>query len=200
MSSSTDKQQPDETAAEATRADARRNREAVIEAALTALAADPNASIADIAEAAGVGRTTVYRHFENRDELIVALFQRVISDAQVATASAIETGGSVADTLRALGPVFVEIGERFRFLHAHLELGAEALAESKSVPDDPVRLFLVAAQERGEIRTDAPLTWVQSMMQAAAMATMDQIHAGQVDAETAGRLLGETFVAALAPR
>jgi len=37
---------------EATRADARRNRETVIEAALTALAADPNASMLDIANAA----------------------------------------------------------------------------------------------------------------------------------------------------
>jgi AcrR family transcriptional regulator len=200
MSSSTDKQRPDETVADATRADARRNREAVIEAALGALAADPNASMADIADAAGVGRTTVYRHFENRDELIVALFQRVIGDAQFATATAVENGGTVADTLRALGPVFVEIGERFRFLHAHLELGAEALAESKAVPDDPVRIFLVTAQEQGEIRTDAPLTWVQSLMQAAAMATMEQIHAGEIDAETAGRLLGETFVAALVSR
>jgi AcrR family transcriptional regulator len=197
--SSSETQRP-ATETDATRADARRNRVAVIEAALRALAADPNASMADIADAAGVGRTTVYRHFETRDELITALFQRVVEDAQVATASVVEYGGSVADTLRALGPVFVEIGERFRFLHAHLELGAEALAESKTVPDDPVRLFLVAAQEEGEVRADAPLSWVQALMQAAAMATMDQIHAGEVDAETAGRLLGETFVAALVPR
>jgi hypothetical protein len=41
------------------RADARRNRETVIEAALSALAADRNASMADTAAAAGVGRTTV---------------------------------------------------------------------------------------------------------------------------------------------
>ncbi|HKJ36107.1 MAG TPA: TetR family transcriptional regulator [Solirubrobacterales bacterium] len=200
MALPTDKQQPDPDAEDAPRADARRNREAVIEAALTALAADTNASIADIADAAGVGRTTVYRHFENRDELIVALFQRVITDAQIATAKVIEGGGSVADTLRALGPVMIEIGERFRFLHAHLELGAEALAESKEIPDDPVRLFLVAAQEDGQIRSDAPLGWVQSLMQSSAMAAMDQIDVGALDSQTAGVLLGETFVAALLPR
>lgn len=185
---------------EGPRADARRNRETVIEAAISALAADPNASMADIANAAGLGRTTVYRHFDNRDELIGALFERVIADAQVATAAVTEGGESTATTLRALGPVMVEIGERFRFLRAHLELGMEALAESKQVPDDPVHIFLVEAIDAGELRDDVPVSWIQSLMQSSAMATMDEVAAGNLDAETAGRVLGETFVAAFAPR
>ncbi len=186
---------------EATRADARRNRETVIEAALTALAADPNASMLDIANAAKLGRTTVYRHFDNREELIVALFERVIRDAQLATGTVIDQRLAVDETLRALGPVMIAIGERFRFLYAHLEIGAKALAESKRVPDDPVRLFLLDALAAGKLRADAPLSWMLSMMQSTAMATMDEVHAGNLDSDAAGRLLGETFVALFsAPR
>ena len=200
MSPETDEIQGPAAAPEMTRADARRNREAVIEAALSALARDPNASMSEIANAAGLGRTTVYRHFETREELIAAIFQRVISDAQLATATVIDEGRPVAETLRELGPVMVEIGERFRFLRAHLEIGAQALADSKDVPDDPVRLFLVAARERGALRGDAPVSWMQSLMQSSAMATLDEVHAGNLDPERAGELLGETFVDALLPR
>lgn len=182
------------------RADARRNREAVIEAALRELSRDPNASMSDIAAAAGLGRTTVYRHFETREELIVALFERTIADAREATTTVIERSRSTEQTLHELGPAMVAIGERFRFLRFHLELGAEALAESKEIPDDPVRVFLVEARERGEVREDAPLSWMQSLMQSAALATMDEVHADNLDSKTAGRLLGETFVATLLPR
>jgi AcrR family transcriptional regulator len=182
-------------AGEATRVDARRNRKAVIEAALLALATDPNASMLDIANAAGLGRTTVYRHFENREVLIVALFERVIADSQLATSAVIDQRLPAEETLRELGPVMVAIGRRFRFLHAHLAIGLQTLAESKRVPDDPVRVFLLEGRESGALRSDVPLTWMQSMMQSTAMATMDETDAGHIDSDVAGRLLGETFVA-----
>lgn len=181
------------------RADARRNREAVIEAAIIALAVDPNASMADIAAAAGLGRTTVYRHFDTREELIGALFERVVSEAQTATSAVIKDGGDAAETLRSLGPVMVEIGVRFRFLHSHLELGAEVFANSKEMPDDPVRTFLLEAQRTGELRDDAPVGWMQSLMQSTAIATMDEVLAGRLGLADAGRLLGDTFVAAFTP-
>ena len=48
------------------RADARRNVAAILDAAVLCLTRNPDASIADIAEAAGVGRVTVYGHFKTR--------------------------------------------------------------------------------------------------------------------------------------
>lgn len=39
-------------------------------AASQVLRTEPDASIEDIAEAAGVSRATVYRHFKNRDDLV----------------------------------------------------------------------------------------------------------------------------------
>ena len=55
------------------RADARRNIAAILDAALLCLARDPDASIADIAQAAGVGRVTLYGHFKSRADLIDAV-------------------------------------------------------------------------------------------------------------------------------
>jgi AcrR family transcriptional regulator len=71
----------------APRADARRNREAVIAAART-LFADQGleAQIPDLAKAANVGIGTVYRHFPAKDDLIAALvaerFERLADNAR----------------------------------------------------------------------------------------------------------------------
>jgi serine phosphatase RsbU (regulator of sigma subunit) len=58
------------------RADALRNRERILDAAGRMLARSPSATLADIAAAAGVSRSTLHRRFQNRDELIAALRQR----------------------------------------------------------------------------------------------------------------------------
>ena len=67
--------------APARRADARRNIAAILEAALDCLARDPQASIADIAAAAGVGRITLYGHFSSRLELLDATFGYALQQA-----------------------------------------------------------------------------------------------------------------------
>ena len=58
------------------RADALRNRERILEAARFLFAQSPTATLADIAAAAGVSRSTLYRRFADRDALIAALEAR----------------------------------------------------------------------------------------------------------------------------
>jgi AcrR family transcriptional regulator len=58
------------------RADAERNRLRLLETAKSALAAKgPDVSLEDIAQLAGVGIGTLYRHFPNRDVLIAAVYR-----------------------------------------------------------------------------------------------------------------------------
>ncbi|WP_329547512.1 TetR/AcrR family transcriptional regulator [Streptomyces sp. NBC_01356] len=62
----------------ALRADAERSVRAILEAAERVLAADPGASMEQIAEAAGVARTTVHRRFASRQALIDALAESAV--------------------------------------------------------------------------------------------------------------------------
>jgi AcrR family transcriptional regulator len=64
------------TGARATRTDARRNYEALLAAARSALAEHgPDAPLDDIARRAGLGIGTLYRHFPTRQSLLEAVFQ-----------------------------------------------------------------------------------------------------------------------------
>jgi serine phosphatase RsbU (regulator of sigma subunit) len=55
------------------RADARRNRERIVDAARNLLGGAPGSTLSDIAAAAGVSRSTVYRHFPDRATLDAAV-------------------------------------------------------------------------------------------------------------------------------
>lgn len=61
------------------RADARRNTEAVLEAALAVFATSGvDAPVREIAERASVGVGTVYRHFPSRADLVAAVFRHEV--------------------------------------------------------------------------------------------------------------------------
>ncbi len=60
------------------RSDARRNRDAILAAALEALTTSPDASLNAIAKRAGVANATLYRHFPTREELVLATYQQEV--------------------------------------------------------------------------------------------------------------------------
>ncbi|MGW4652498.1 TetR/AcrR family transcriptional regulator [Kitasatospora sp. NPDC004289] len=62
------------------RADARRNRERILEAAVRAFAEQgPDVPLDAIAKAAGVGSGTLYRHFPRREELVEAAYRNELA-------------------------------------------------------------------------------------------------------------------------
>lgn len=68
------------------RADAERNIAAIIDAGVRLLSSDPNASVADIAQAAGVGRVTLYGHFPSRETLVDRVLAHAVAQAEHALA------------------------------------------------------------------------------------------------------------------
>ena len=57
------------------RSDARRNRDAILTAALEALTESSDASLNAIARRAGVANATLYRHFPSREDLVLATYE-----------------------------------------------------------------------------------------------------------------------------
>ncbi|BCG85523.1 TetR family transcriptional regulator [Mesorhizobium sp. 113-3-9] len=81
------------------RADARRNLDTLLQTAMAVFASSGvDAPVREIAERAGVGIGTVYRHFPQRSDLIAAVFRREI-DACADAASVLSAGHRPFDAL-----------------------------------------------------------------------------------------------------
>jgi len=82
----------------AKRADAVRNVEAIVDAATRLLAVNPDVSINEIAKAAGVGRVTLYGHFDSRATLISEVAARAIAHTDQ-TLAQVDLDGDPRDVL-----------------------------------------------------------------------------------------------------
>ncbi len=155
-----------ETLPRAQRADARRNREAVLDAARKLMATDGlEAQMEDIAREAGVGVGTVYRHFPTKQDLIGALaerrFERLAEFAREALAQD-EPGPAFEEFLlrcaehqasdRSLSQVMRDRPEAMR-----------AAAEKAGLLE-LTREAMTRAQEAGAIRPDAEAEDVPMLM------------------------------------
>jgi AcrR family transcriptional regulator len=77
----------------APRRDAALNREALLDAARTALQQDPDASLETIAQTAGLSRRAVYGHFPSRDDLV----REVVTIGAARIAAAMPTSPDLAE-------------------------------------------------------------------------------------------------------
>ena len=138
------------------RADAQRNTEALLHAAMTVFARDGvDAGVRQIAEEAGVGLGTVYRHFPQRSDLIIAVFRReVYACAEAAVALAVEY--SPGEALARWIQRFVDFISAKRGLAAALHSGNAAYEPLPNYFNDrlrpAMRMLLSAAQAAGEVR------------------------------------------------
>jgi AcrR family transcriptional regulator len=185
----------DQTSDARLRSDARRNRRTVLDAAVALLAQRPQATMQEVADASELGRTTVYRHFPRRQDLIDALFEEVLREAAETVQQALDAAGSARELLCELGPRIIAIGDRYRFLDANPELRERALTPNNDGAN-PLETYLVAAQERGEVRDDVPVAWILTTLRGLGVVAMVEVTAGRMSVEEAGRNLGETCASA----
>ena len=138
------------------RADAQRNLDALLDAAKTVFAAaGVDAPVRDIAEKAGVGVATVYRHFPQRSLLIAAVFRREL-DACADMAPVLAATHEPVEALSLWLQRFAAFVATKRGLAAALYSGdpvyegLPALFEARLVP--AMRMLLNAAVDAGQIR------------------------------------------------
>ena len=180
------------------RADAERNRQLVLDAGIELLTREPTMSMQEIAEASGLGRTTLYRHFSNRDELLDAVFEVVGDDARAMTAAILESRPAVEEALRSISDAIFDLNLRYGALISMREMGEEAAAASQD-GRSPVGAFLEEARANGEVRSEPPLQWQLILLQELSMEAADGVNDGVFDRAEAKRMLADTIVSILVP-
>src|SRR6201996_6016148 len=119
------------------RADSRRNEERILTVAKRLLEHSPTATLSDIAAAAGVSRSTLYRHFPDRVELLARLDQRPEDGAVQPAAGALPTG-----RLGRTRPLALDAIHVFDAVPPAL-LPGQLVAEAERIAAVPVALYLL---------------------------------------------------------
>ncbi len=182
------------------RADARKNIAAILDAATTALARDPDASVNDIARAAGVGRVTVYGHFDSRPALVAAVVDRAMA-ATEGELSGVDLTGEPIDVMRRLLGVTWDLTHRYGALivAAQRSLPTEAFRAAHEEPIRRMQTLLRRGRRSGVFRRDMPLDWQITLIQSLLHGATDATYRGELSPDKAGRLVTESVLAALRP-
>jgi AcrR family transcriptional regulator len=140
------------------RADAQRNVDTLLETAKAVFATSGvDAPVREIAEKAGVGVGTVYRHFPQRSDLIAAVFRREI-DACADAAPVLATEHEAGEALARWMQRYVDFIAAKRGLATALHSGNPAYdtlpAYFQKRLEPALRLLLESAEAAGVVRTD----------------------------------------------
>lgn len=165
------------------RADAERTVRTILEAAERVLAANPAATMEQVAEAAGVARTTVHRRFATREALLDELtgwaarqFAEAVDSARPdATPPLVALYQVTANVLRvktswsfAMNRTFEEAHPEAARIHADIRVRCVQL--------------LRRARDAGVLRPDADLDWTRRVYYALIHEAAAEIDGGDADA------------------
>ncbi|MEU5691896.1 helix-turn-helix domain-containing protein [Actinosynnema sp. NPDC020468] len=180
------------------RADAERSVRTILEAAEKVLAANPTASLEQVAEAAGVARTTVHRRFANRQALVDAMVHNVFAQLdEVIAACRPETApplvalhGVTASVLR------VKLGWPFAMTESFTP-GARWSEGQRALAERCVAL-LRRAQADGLVAAEADLGWTCQVYYA--LIGEAAHHTDETDPEVMAAKVVDTLLHGVGPR
>ncbi|GAA3804217.1 TetR/AcrR family transcriptional regulator [Amycolatopsis tucumanensis] len=156
-----------------------RTRSAILSAAATLLGRDYQAKLAEIADAAGVGRTTLHRYFPDRATLIKAAVEDSIAAIEASVADAAIDRGPALDAMRRLVAAMVAVGDRLVFLFGDPRVLAEHGPDGGTPPDDPVIALIERGQAEGVFDPGLTPQWIQRVLWAL-------VYTGHTEGELSG--------------
>ena len=187
------------TQPESTRAG--RTRRAILDAAAALLVKDASASLADVAAAAGMGRTTLHRHFATRDDLLRALALDAITRIGDAVDGSRPADGSATDAFARVADAVVPLADEFRFL----ELGP-AVWDLPELLDRWFSLTRILEEvvergkREGDLRPELPTALVVDVFAGALWSVGDAVREGRLARVDAARLFVDLVLQGAAAR
>ncbi|MGH2978207.1 MAG: TetR/AcrR family transcriptional regulator [Solirubrobacterales bacterium] len=173
------------------RADAERSITAILDAAVEVLSERPEASMEEIAGAAGVSRQTVYAHYSSREALLDAVSERALSEAVAAIDAAEPQQGPPADALeRLVAASWRTVSRHARLLDSlHALRSAEELHAFHAPILERLERLIRRGRRAGVFDRQQPTGWLLSTVLSLSHAAAAEVRAGRMTPEDAGRAL-----------
>ncbi|MFI2431080.1 TetR/AcrR family transcriptional regulator [Streptomyces sp. NPDC018693] len=178
------------------RADANRRR--ILDVALAELLRDPDASMDQIARAAGVVRRTVYGHFPSREALIGTLVDEAVAVLATAHAAGREGVDDPAEAVARSVLSVWEIADRYRLLVALAQrtVTVQGIRERLTpVRENSVRL-LQRGLDEGVFASPLPAPALAYVHEQIVFALMEAVNDELLDTREAGRSAAVTVLTA----
>ncbi len=166
--------------------------EAIRQAALEVFAANPGASLAEVAARAGVGRATLHRHFPSRQDLI----------RELAIAALDATDGACAglehepDAMVALGRMFealVPLADRFHFL-SRCPVDDPEVARRYAGQLDGLDRLIAALRTQGHLDPAVPDAWAVALADSLIWTAWSAAAEGSIPVRDAAALATRSFL------
>ena len=182
------------------RADAERSIARIVSAARECLSRDPDATVDDIAKAAGVGRMTVYGHFRTRPDLVEAALADALQAGE-RTLVGVDLDGDARQAMdRLLASSWSLVAESAALLTAaQAVLPAGRLRELHTGAADRVEQLIRRGQQQGLFRSDLPITWLVNAVHYLLNGAAEEARLGRLDPASTPDIVTATVQSVLAP-
>lgn len=171
--------------------------ETILDAGSRVLAANPGATLADVARAAGISRTTLFTRYATRDELLRALADDALDriDAALVAAGVGDPKRHPVEALADLTEAMMPLGSRLGYLLRERSLDDdEDLRERWRRIDRVVTDDIRRAQADRGIRSDLSALWVGDAWFWLVVAAWESIEAGRIAPLDGSRLVLSTLL------
>ena len=169
-------------------------RPSLLDVAAEVLVADPAASLAEVAAAAGIGRTTLHKQYATRDDLLCAVGHRAIDlwgQAIDGVAGSTDPDGG----LRAITAAMIPLGPQLAFLWRTPAFDhVTELDERWKAAEACVLGVLKRAQDRGVVSGSVPDWWLMQTFYSVIYVAAESVGAGKLAPLDAPGLALRTFL------
>ena len=183
------------------RADARRSIAAVLDAAVALLGHRPDASMDEIATAAGVSRQTIYAHYPSRDALLQAVTRHITAEVARELADLDLDRGSALDALARWVDASWALLQRYPVLLTTAIVAPGV--EDEQQRHEPVMGDLLRLIERGRRRRELdqtmPNTWYLAAIIGLGHAAGQEVSAGRMTPAEAGATFRQSVLKLATP-
>ncbi|WP_369254866.1 TetR/AcrR family transcriptional regulator [Streptomyces sp. R35] len=155
-------------------------RARILEAAREQLGRDPDSSLSDIAEAAGVVRRTVYDHFAGRSALVEGIVADAAESLRRALATVTAPGPDAVTAMARFVLALWPVGDRYRTLLrlTPQDLRAERVNEILAPARDMATAIIEQGQRQGVFHTSIPPGPLSRALEGLMLALLECVNAG----------------------